>query len=122
MKKLSLMLLVLAASCGGGGDDGGSGATCTPSPSIDSTPPTQATVGVQYRYHVQFTMFCIPFFTACGVDLVRGPTGAGIDPIRVAVFWDPSSADAGTSQQFTIATKSDPCGNRATQSWTVSVN
>jgi hypothetical protein len=108
--------LGLLAACGGGDD---SNVTCSPSPSINSTPPTGAIVGQQYRYDVQFTLACIPFVTPCGLDLLQAAPGAGLS--GRTVFWTPAAADAGTSPQFTIATKSDPCGNRATQSWSVFV-
>jgi hypothetical protein len=78
-----------------------------------------AVVDEQYRYHVQFTMACIPFVTACGVDLLEGPPGAGVDPIRRAVFWTPSASDVNKTARFSIATKPDPCGKRALQSWSV---
>jgi hypothetical protein len=67
-------------------------------------------------------MFCIPFVTDCGVELLQGPAGAGVDPIRGAVFWTPSEGDANTGARFSIATKPDACGKRATQSWTVAVS
>src|ERR1700741_2304166 len=118
--QLVLSCVLLLSACGGGGGSGGGGsASCSPSPRINSAPPTQVTVGQHYQYHVNFTMFCIPFFTICGVDFLSGPSGAGVDPIRAAVFWTPTPADVGAPRQFSIATKADLCGNRATQSWSV---
>ncbi len=117
--QLVLSSVLLLSACGGGGDGAGGSASCSPSPSINSAPPSQITVGQQYRYHVSFTMFCIPFFTDCGVELLGGPAGAGVDPIRGAVFWTPTAADVGAPRQFTLATKTDLCGKRATQSWSV---
>ena len=112
-----MVVLVLAAGCGGGDDDG---ATCSPSPRFNSTPPTTATVGQQYRYDVDFTMACVPFVIPCSFELIQGPPGAGVTSPGV-VFWTPGQADAGMSRQFTIQTRADLCGDRATQSWSVSV-
>ena len=66
-------------------------------------------------------MFCVPFFTDCGVELLAGPAGAGVDLIRQAVFWTPSAQDVNASRQFVLATVPDSCGERATQSWSVAV-
>src|SRR5688572_16411309 len=109
--------------CGGGGSDGGGGgASCSPAPSISSDPPTAATVGQQYRYHPTVRYVCIPFLTACGgIDGVQLPAGAGINPTPAAVFWTPAPSHANATVGVTIATKPDPCGNRASQSWTISV-
>ena len=114
-------LIVLLAGCGGGGDGGG-GASCSPSPRINSSASTQATVGQQYRYHVDARYACIPFFTDCGgIDAVQLPPGAGIDDLRDAVFWTPSAGSENATVPFTIATKPDLCGDRVTQSWSVTV-
>ena len=117
-KRLVALLVALVAACGGGGDDGGS--SCSPAPSINSTPPTTVRVGDQYHYFVEFTLACIPF--TCGVELVQAPPGAGIDNIRGAVFWTPTAADANRAVTFAIATSSDLCGHRATQTWIVIVS
>jgi len=47
---------------------------------------------------------CIPFFTDCGFALVQAPS------------------DANAAVTFAIATATDPCGHRATQSWIVIVS
>ena len=94
-RRLAAYLVLLLVACGGGGD-GGSSSTCRPAPSINSTPPSSATAGVQYHYRVEWTVACIAFFTDCGFALVQAPPGAGVDP--------------------------NPCGHRATQSWIVIVS
>lgn len=117
-----LLLLPLAVLCGCGGGGGGSesGASCSPAPSIDSNPPTSVLVGDQYRYRVQITSACIPFVT-CGIDLIQGPPGAGIDGVRGSIYWTPSPDDLNTSKHFVIATAPDLCGNRAFQAFDVGV-
>ena len=117
------VLVPTLAACGGGGGSGGGGAvSCSPRPSITSTPPTTATVGQQYRYHARAQYACIPFLTHCGgIDGVQLPADAGIDNTRAAVFWTPSPSHANTIVGLAIATKPDPCGDRATQSWSVTV-
>jgi hypothetical protein len=119
-KPIVAWLALLLVACGGGGDDGS--ASCSPAPSINSTPPTSAGVGEQYHYFVEWTVACIPFITSCGFELVQAPPGAGVDPIRRAVYWTPSPSDANSAVTFAIATSSDLCGHRATQSWIVIVS
>jgi len=116
-KRLAALLAVLIAACGGGSDDR---ASCSPAASITSTPPTSVSVGQLYQYQVQFTLACIPL-VSCGFDLVQGPPGAGVDRTG-SVFWTPGAADANRAVAFAIATSSDLCGHRATQSWTVIVS
>ena len=119
-KPLVAWLAVLLAACGGGGGDDSS-PTCSPAPAINSTPPTSARVGEQYRYQVDFTLACIPLFT-CGFELVQAPPGAGVSPSSSSVFWTPASPDANRAVTLAIATFSDLCGHRATQSWFVIVS
>jgi hypothetical protein len=114
-----LMAAAMLGACGGGG--GGDGASCSPAPSINSTPPTNAAVNQQYRYQVNFTLACIPLLS-CGFELLQGPAGAGIDARDGIVFWTPAASDANHSVQFTIGTFNDLCGHRATQSWLVLVS
>jgi len=116
------MLLPLAVllGCGGGGGESESGASCSPAPSINSNPPTSVVLGDQYRYRVEITLACLPFVT-CGIDLVQGPPGAGVDGVRGSIYWTPSSADLNTTQRFVIATAPDLCGNRAFQAFDVGV-
>ena len=102
-RRLAAYLVLLLVACGGGGD-GGSSSTCSPAPSINSTPPSSATAGVQYHYRVEWTVACIAFFTDCGFALVQAPS------------------DANAAVTFAIATATDPCGHRATQSWIVIVS
>ena len=94
-RRLAAYLVLLLVACGGGGD-GGSSSTCSPAPSINSTPPS--------NYRVEWTVACIPFFTDCGFALVQAPS------------------DANAAVTFAIATATDPCGHRATQSWIVIVS
>ena len=114
--------LALVGSCGGGGGGGGGGgASCSPPLAFTSTPPTQATVGMQYVYDVRQVKFCIPFITDCGgVSAEAMPPGASVDS-RDNVLWTPPASLAGGSAQFRIAI-GDVCGNRLAQSWTVSVH
>ena len=112
-----IALVVLLAACGGGGGDDSS-ASCSPAPSVNSTPPTSVRVGDQYQYRVEYTLACVLF---CGFDLVQAPPGAGVDNIRSAVYWTPGPADANRAVTFAIATETDLCGHRATQSWIVIV-
>jgi hypothetical protein len=112
--------LALLAGCGGGGDGGG-GASCSPPLAFASTPPTQATVGMQYVYDVRQVKFCIPFITNCGgVSAESMPPGAVVDS-RDNVLWTPPASLAGGSAQFRISI-SDVCGSRVAQSWAVSVH
>ncbi len=67
----------------------GSGRTANPrsAPSIDSTPPTAATVGVPYRYIVT-----AEGMTPMAFELVSGPEGFSVHPGSGMVTWTPSSA------------------------------
>ena len=107
--------LVFLVGCGGG--SGGGNASCSPPPSIDSSPPTSAAANEQYRYGIQWTVGC--FLFDCGINLIQGPSGAFIS--RGSLIWTPSATDANRSFTFVIATDSDLCGDRATQSWSVAV-
>jgi len=78
-------------------------------------------LGDQYRYHVDATLACIPFFTCGGIALLQGPPGAGVDDIRGAVYWTPASTDLNRTVAFSITTSADLCGDRARQSWNVTV-
>jgi hypothetical protein len=115
-KPLVAWLAVLLVACGGGDDS----PTCSPAPSINSTPPTSAKVGAQYEYHVDFTLAC--FIFNCGFELVQAPPGAVVSPRSSSVFWTPAPSDANSAVTFAIATFSDLCGHRATQSWIVIVS
>ena len=118
-KPLVASLAALLVACGGGGGD--DSPTCTPAPSINSTPPTTARVGEQYRYQVDFTLACIPLFT-CGFELVQAPPGTFVSPSTSSVFWTPAPSDANRAVTLAIATFGDLCGHRATQSWIVIVS
>jgi hypothetical protein len=111
--------LSFLAGCGGGG--GGGGASCSPPPRISSSPPQIATVGSRYVYVADSSVSCIPFFTACsGIVLLQAPPGASLS--GRSIFWTPSPGEGRTNVPFKIATVQDLCGDRATQSWTVSVS
>ena len=117
---LFLLVAVLAtSSCGGGSVDSLS-SECTPSPQITSTPPTLATAGVQYYYHVDASWLCIPL-VCNSVNGVRLPPGATIDDFHDYVIWTPPNNSAGSVVNFSIATEPDTCGDSVTQSWQVSV-
>jgi hypothetical protein len=111
------VLVMLLPACGG--EDGGQ-SSCSPAPAITSIPPTQAAVDQQYRYQVEFRVACV---LVCGDELrlLQSPPGAGVDHIRRAVFWSPAPSHRNTTVTFTLATPIDACGNRATQTWSVTV-
>jgi hypothetical protein len=113
--KLAGMALAALAACG-------SDEPCDPPPQIASTPPTTATVGVQYTYVVDASYRC-SFVVVCKeIEGVRLPPGAVIDSFSDSVRWTPQPADANADVPFQIATPVDTCGDRAQQSWTVHVN
>lgn len=116
---LILVMSVVVTTCGGWGDDGYE-CTATPAPSITSYPPTEATVGVQYRYYVKAQYACFPF-VCNSIDGVRLPPGAVIDDYYDSITWTPSQDQANKDVLLIIATEPDSCGNRARQSWTVHV-
>ena len=110
----ALTSLVLA---GCGGSDAG---TCTTNPAaaIRSTPPTVATVGVRYTYVADAIYSCV--LGACGaIEPVTLPPGASV--VGDAVIWTPPASAANTTAAFAISTRSDLCGDRASQSWSVQV-
>lgn len=115
-----LTALALTA-CGSSG--GNSGMTCNPGPQITSTPPTVATAGYQYTYYTKAAYVCGGFlpFICNNIVGVQLPAGAAIDAYYDSITWTPAAGQANTNVQFVIATESDACGNRATQSWTVHV-
>jgi hypothetical protein len=109
------MALTALAACG-------SDEPCDPPPQIASTPPTTASVGVQYMYVVDASYRC-SFVQVCReVEGLRLPPGATIDSFMDLVLWTPAAADVDTDVPFQIATPVDTCGDRAQQSWTVHVN
>jgi hypothetical protein len=93
MRHYAWLAAIALTACGGGNDEAHS--SCWPEPSIASSPVTSVSASQQYRYHVEYTMACIPIFTRCAVELLEGPSGSGVDPVL--------------------------CGKRATQSWSVAV-
>ena len=109
-----LVITMLLTGCGGGG------ITCevSRSPSISSSPPTTATIGYTYRYYVDASYTCFPFVCG-GVDSVSLPPGATLS--YGTVYWTPTDAYLNQSVHFSVATKPDSCGSRATQSWNVRV-
>ena len=116
--RIVVLAAVLVAGCGGGG---GGGISCEPGPTISSTPPTVATVGVQYTYVVTGQYLCglALCFSIEGVNLPSDATV--INASAKYVLWTPTADDAGRDVSFSIATPPDSCGDRATQSWTVHV-
>jgi hypothetical protein len=128
-KRLQLVLsgVVLLSACGGGGGDDDRGFLCptnNPEPKITSSPPTQATVGQEYRYVAELSYSCllliVPGICGAPAEPVQLPPGAQVAS-RV-VIWTPSASDANKNVPFTIQTPADLCGERARQSWTVSVS
>jgi len=115
-------LLAVIAGCGGSGGHWYDG--CSPAPSISSTPDTVAYVGKPYVYGITAFHLCdalIPFPCA-NVDAIRVPAGATFSDTQAPyILWTPSLSQANTYAAFEIATKTDACGGRATQSWTVYV-
>jgi hypothetical protein len=114
---LAAAVALVLAGCGGGDD--GSSCTTSPAAAIRSSPPTVATVGVQYIYVADAIYSCV--LGACGaIEPVTLPPGASV--ILDAVVWTPPAGAANTSAAFGISTRGDLCGNRATQSWSVQVH
>jgi hypothetical protein len=118
----SLFLISLGALVGCQPDEG---SYCTPRPQITGSPPTSATVGVQYVYDYTASFAC--GLTVCyDADPVELPDGAWIDHYTDVVFWTPTADYANKSVKFTIATPPDSCimggGAIARQSWTVHVS
>ena len=112
---LAGMALTALAACGSSDEP------CDPPPQIASTPPTTATVGVQYAYVVDASYRC-SFVVVCKeVEGLRLPPGATIDSFTDQVLWTPMPEHANTDVPFQIATPVDTCGDRAQQSWTVHV-
>ena len=114
-------LLPLVVSCGGGG--GGSFSfECSPSPDISSTPPASATAGYNYRYVIDAVYLCsaIPPVTCHDVRGVTLPAGASTSGGNF-LSWTPAADLVNTTEKFEIATMSDPCGDKAHQSWKVHV-
>jgi hypothetical protein len=121
MRPCNAVLAVLGvaslAACGSGDSDSSCGTT-----RIASSPPTSATVGVQYAYVVDATYQC-SFFAVCReVEGLQLPPGAVINSFTDSITWTPTAADANQDVPFLIATPKDFCGDRATQAWTVRVN
>lgn len=110
-----LVLLALLGGCGGGG-----GVSCTPAPTITSSPPTTATAGYPYVYVVNAQWNCL--LGICNsIDGITLPEGAIVDDYYDTITWAPSSALIGQRVYFNIATEPDFCGDSATQSWYVIV-
>ena len=93
---------------------------CEPAPQITSTPPSTATVGNLYSYHIT-AMYNCGGLVCNSVDGVQLPPGAVIDDYYDQLTWTPGDNYANTDVHFVIATETDFCGDRATQSWTVHV-
>ena len=128
--QIALSCAVLLSACGGGGDDGGGRLFCqpnNPAPRIDGIPPTQATVGQEYRFFADAEWSCLGGFplpvvpgTCFGIEGVQLPPGA--QAVSGSVVWTPPASSANTNASFTIRTPEDLCGGRATKSWVVSVS
>lgn len=95
--------------------------TCTPPPQITSAPPTSAIVGQQYVYNADASYLCGMWSICNNIVGLQLPPGAGIDDVCGCVTWTPTTNQANTNVRFVIATGTDDCGDRATQSWTVHV-
>jgi len=114
-------LLPVLVSCDGSG--GGSiSVECSPSPNIFSTPSTTATAGYNYRYVIDAVYLCgsILPVTCHDVHGVNLPAGASITGGNI-LAWTPAADLVNTTAKFEIATESDPCGDKAHQSWKVHV-
>lgn len=113
-------MLFLLAGCGGGGAGGSSSCSVSPQPSLTGNPPTSATVGLRYEASLDASYNCLLILVCDAVDIVQGPAGA--EAAHDFIFWVPSSAQAGQTFQFVVATKADSCGNKVSKSWVVAVN
>ena len=122
---LAFSCVVLLSACGGGGGGDGGGPLCpsnNPAPRISSAPPTQVTVGQQYTYVADAAYSCLLFIVPaiCGaIEGVQLPAGARVS--RDAVVWTPSASNVNATVSFAIQTPADLCGERARQSWVVTV-
>jgi hypothetical protein len=98
--------------------------TCDPPPNISSSPPTSATAGYQYRYYTDASYVCGMILPAICNNIVglQLPAGATIDQFYDSVTWTPGANDANKNVPFKIATETDACGKRSSQSWTVHVH
>ena len=114
------LFAVLGACTGLGG--GGGDISCTPPPQINSSPPTQATVGQQYVYDVDAAYLCGMWSICNNIVGVQLPAGATIDDFYDAIIWTPTDEHANQDVGFVIATEQDDCGDAARQSWTVHVS
>jgi len=121
LKAVCCCLLPALVSCGGGGGSSFS-VECSPSPDISSTPPATATAGYNYRYVIDAVYLCsaIPPVTCHDVHADKLPSGASITGGNF-LSWTPAANLVNTTAKFEIATKSDPCGDKAHQSWKVKV-
>ena len=107
--------LLVLTSC-----DSLSGPSCSvdPAPQITSAPPTVATVSSLYEYYVRAQYAC-SIFVCADIVGVQLPPGA-VSEVSV-IRWTPPADQANRDVRFVIATRTDICGERATQSWTVHV-
>ena len=120
-RSFALTLTVMVIGCGGsGGNDVVE--TCSPRPSISSTPPTIAVVGQQYRYVINAVHQCGFVLTCDDVNALRLPALALLNNPPPFITWTPSASQVNTDAPFAIATVPDDCGNRVTQTWIVHVS
>jgi hypothetical protein len=115
-KWISGILLVITAGCGGGGDGGFS--CSVPAPTLTGSPPSVATVGVQYVANFDASYRCLLIFTCDAVDVVVGP--AGSQSAHDTVFWIPAPSQVG-GHNFRIQTEPDTCGRTVAREWGVTV-
>lgn len=108
---------VLFTACGGSGN---SAVSCSPKPNISSSPPARAIAGTEYGYYVSASKMCLIAVCSPRIEGLRLPVEAKID--YDTITWTPSLSQVGSAVSFKIATESDICGERATQSWKVHVD
>jgi cyclophilin family peptidyl-prolyl cis-trans isomerase len=89
----------------------------TVAPTISSTAPLTAAVGMQYTYNVEATGEGTTGFT---YSFVVSPSGATINPTTGVITWLPIAAQVG-NQNFTVRA-SDQAGNSVEQQFTVDVD
>lgn len=109
---LLLILALLLTACGGGG----SSSITAKTPSVvtfGSTPPTGASEGSAYTYHLAASDSA---GGSVSIALTAAPTGATLEGSTVS--WTPTSAQSRVPNSFTV-TATTSGGVSATQSWTV---